>query len=466
MSAILSTAWSLGWKTTVLALVVHALRRDHLRGKRSILLFASLVVLLLAASAMLPVARVPVPGLVLLPPPRTLLVLLSSVMIGGTLILLGRFVRDLRRVRAVTRAGTAVTEGAWREALDVMQSRLVGSKASLVAADVGSPFTWGFRDPVVVIPAALASGPVMPGVLRHELEHVARRDWLRLVVVRVADALLFWLPASWLLLRWHESESEAACDAAVIADGLAPDEYGREILRCAGHATLGAAAGMGGRRSLLARRLFAILEQVPPGRPPRVATVAALVLLAALIAPLRFGAPALVVPVPHAGESPGEAAARLLRALDDPELAPVIAVIESRDLSHRRREPGTLDHPAALGPLALATHDPDPVVRLIAVWALGEMRYPTSLPVILPRLDDVSPAVRAEACMALADVPFVPVTAPLLLRLDDPDPGVRRAAAHALGDRRDAASRDALERRLLDADDSVRDEVRWALSQL
>jgi HEAT repeat protein len=195
-------------------------------------------------------------------------------------------------------------------------------------------------------------------------------------------------------------------------------------------------------------------------------TVLCLLVAAVLIAPLRFGAPALVIPSPSAGESPRAAAIRQLRLLGDPSLDSIVTAMEARDYRLRRRAPGTLDAPAALGPLALATYDRDPEIRRVAIWGLGEMRYPTSLPVILPRLEDESPAVRAEACQALADIPFVPVTTQLVLRLGDRDAAVRGAAAHALGDRRDPLARQALEARLSDSDSSVRAIARWAIEQL
>ncbi|MFQ5415442.1 MAG: tetratricopeptide repeat protein [Myxococcota bacterium] len=107
---------------------------------------------------------------------------------------------------------------------------------------------------------------------------------------------------------------------------------------------------------------------------------------------------------PHFGET--FAAARR----GSPDALPgLVALAEDGSLAALVR--GTaLEHLAAYGPGALpvvsaATADPDPLVRAVAVAALGSAPPAVRIPVAAPLLDDPILAVRIEAARVLADVP-------------------------------------------------------------
>lgn len=72
----------------------------------------------------------------------------------------------------------------------------------LVSPRIGSPVTFGWRHPVVLLPAGFAALPAeaQRGIVCHELLHVRRRDWLFALSEEGVRALLWFHPGVWLLL--------------------------------------------------------------------------------------------------------------------------------------------------------------------------------------------------------------------------------------------------------------------------
>ena len=67
---------------------------------------------------------------------------------------------------------------------------------------VESPETFGWRRPVVLLPAGFEELPIQTqrGILCHELLHVRRRDWLAALFEEGMRALLGFHPGVWMLL--------------------------------------------------------------------------------------------------------------------------------------------------------------------------------------------------------------------------------------------------------------------------
>jgi hypothetical protein len=61
-------------------------------------------------------------------------------------------------------------------------------------------------------------------ILRHELQHVARHDFIFNQIAALSRALLFFHPATWFAMRQMGLESELACDLAVV--GNSPERRG------------------------------------------------------------------------------------------------------------------------------------------------------------------------------------------------------------------------------------------------
>jgi beta-lactamase regulating signal transducer with metallopeptidase domain len=136
-----------------------------------------------------------------------------------------------------------------------------------VAAALAAPLAGGLLRPVVLVPAELArtaSAERLRLVLRHELEHLARRDpWWNLLGVLLA-VLWWWHPVLWLLLRDARRVREERCDDAVVAS--APEAvlaYAHTLVDLAPRATSPAipAPACAATGDSLERRLRRLLDE-------------------------------------------------------------------------------------------------------------------------------------------------------------------------------------------------------------
>ena len=79
------------------------------------------------------------------------------------------------------------------------------------------PLTFGWRRPVIVMPASLLDdAEALRLTLLHELVHIRRGDYLMQWIGNVIGALFAIHPVVWLLRREIEGYRELACDAAVL----------------------------------------------------------------------------------------------------------------------------------------------------------------------------------------------------------------------------------------------------------
>jgi hypothetical protein len=179
-----------------------------------------------------------------------------------------------------------------------------------MGAQVSVPFVWGLRRSVLVLPSCLAGWDAaeLHHVIRHELAHVRRHDLLRLLMIELGRALVWFHPLAWSAARRVRLEIEMACDDLACRDGGEGVGYARQLLWFArrGSGLARAAPAMVGAVEL-EERLVNVLEREPAaGRPRRRAVLAAPLLV------LAFCLPLVATRSPEPGESAG--AARLFAA--------------------------------------------------------------------------------------------------------------------------------------------------------
>ncbi|MCH7976231.1 MAG: M56 family metallopeptidase [Bacteroidetes bacterium] len=81
-----------------------------------------------------------------------------------------------------------------------------------------TPFTFGWRHPVIVIPEELKNKKeALALALDHELAHIHRRDFAMRTLDHVLVAVFGWHPLVWLLSRTLDEGREQLCDAEVLA---------------------------------------------------------------------------------------------------------------------------------------------------------------------------------------------------------------------------------------------------------
>jgi len=153
----------------------------------------------------------------------------------------------------------ALPERRWRRAPRVLISRTTGV-----------PMTWGWFNPVIVVPRAWSdrwSQAEQRMALTHELAHIRSADWAFYVAGRAVCALLWFHPGVWWIARALREDCEQACDDSVIASGAQRSDYAELLMRVADRGVATTAALALARRRGLRGRLVAILDAAHDVRP-------------------------------------------------------------------------------------------------------------------------------------------------------------------------------------------------------
>ena len=233
-----------------------------------------------------------------------------------TVILL--FVTALALARLITLQARAevLVDGHWLSALARAQRRM-GFKhgtALLTSNELSSPISWGVIRPVIVLNnrAVEATGEA-EAIIAHELAHVARFDWAKLLLARIATALFWFNPFVWLLAREAHQLREETADDAVLAADIVDTDYAQLLVGVARHECPGfllGAHGVAPSKNSLARRVARVLDgksvRGPVARSFALGVFAGAVLIAAPLAALTLtpGGPRLAKPLQaKAGES-------------------------------------------------------------------------------------------------------------------------------------------------------------------
>lgn len=220
-------------------------------------------------------------------------------------LLLGLTFIAIFRLFGLRRRASVIVENSWLSALAQAQRRM-GFKhgtALLVSPDIGSPVSWGVMRPVILLnEAAIGSREQAEAIIAHELAHVARLDWAKLLLARVTAALFWFNPLVWMLTRQCHQLREESADDAVLAHDVPDLDYAELLVGVARHesgALLLAANGVAPSRGSLAQRVARVLDTSLRRAPARFGWTAAVSLGAALfaapLAALSLGAPAVRV---------------------------------------------------------------------------------------------------------------------------------------------------------------------------
>ncbi len=148
-----------------------------------------------------------------------------------------------------------------------------------VSAAIAVPVTVGTWRPQVLVPACWCdwSDAKRDAVLKHELEHIARRDYLTTLIAEINICLFWFHPISWLLSRTLSRLAEQCCDDAVLWALPERSAYARFLLEIAATVTSRQAKASRllvamARKSQVANRINQILDshralaQRPGGR--------------------------------------------------------------------------------------------------------------------------------------------------------------------------------------------------------
>ena len=428
--------------------------------------------------------------------------------------------------RRLAREAAPVTSREWLETLrDALESLSIRRPVRLLQSDRAvMPMTWGWRRPVILIPAAASSwsSERRAVVLRHELAHVKRADVLTQLLARLACAVYWFNPLVWFAAYRLRVERERACDDEVLQLGTRASDYANHLLDIAREyqapGLRASAAVAMARRSQLEGRMLAILA---PG-VRRVASRSTAILAAAVLTGAALAVSALTPAAQPRGTAPetkfqaspppapaetqepaeesrerAEARAEAMRERMEQVREQVEAVRErfaeagftvgadridvdalrrvmeaAGDVEIRLgetsglRQSGRPLDPRLVQTFIGALSDTDAEVRERAARTLGRSRVSEAAPALRTALGDENADVRERAAWALGRIRDEAAVDSLVGLLDDPEPDVRERAAWALGMLRIPAAVDGLAAALDDADEDVQERIAWALGRI
>jgi beta-lactamase regulating signal transducer with metallopeptidase domain len=172
----------------------------------------------------------------------------------------------LARLIALRARADVLVDGHWLSALARAQRRM-GFKhgtALLTSDELSSPISWGLMRPVILLNTrAVEAWGEAEAIIAHELAHVARMDWMKLLLARVATALFWFNPLVWVLAREAHQLREETADDAVLAADIADTDYAQLLVGVARHECPGlllGAHGVAPSKSSLARRVARVLD--------------------------------------------------------------------------------------------------------------------------------------------------------------------------------------------------------------
>ena len=179
----------------------------------------------------------------------------------------------LARLFVLKQRATVLVEPEWLTALAHAQRRM-GFKhgtALLTSDELPSPISWGVIRPVILLNSEAAkSHAEAEAIITHELAHVARLDWAKLMVSRVAVALFWFNPLVWMLAREAHQLREEAADDTVLAADIDDTDYAKLLVGVARHECRGlliGAHGVAPGRNSLSRRIKRVLDTATARAP-------------------------------------------------------------------------------------------------------------------------------------------------------------------------------------------------------
>ena len=198
-----------------------------------------------------------------------------TIWLVGAVASAGVLLVGLARLRWLRASSRRVTEGPWhRLCTDLARpcglrrgvDLLFGPRPGLVA-------TWGWRRPVVMLPAEASawSAERRRIVLLHELAHVRRGDWLLQMAAEALRCVWWFNPLAWVVRARLRRESEHAADDLVLAQGVPATACATQLVELAKevrkHRRTWLPAPAMARPSHLERRLTAMLNSHTNRRP-------------------------------------------------------------------------------------------------------------------------------------------------------------------------------------------------------
>ncbi len=122
----------------------------------------------------------------------------------------------------------------YRPLMDTMQKELNTSVMLKVSNIIQAPVTIGFFKPIILFPVGMLTQLTLTeveSILRHEMAHIIRKDYLMNIVQSIMEIVLFYHPLVWWLSKVAREEREYCCDDAVLTQENEALSYAKTLVR-------------------------------------------------------------------------------------------------------------------------------------------------------------------------------------------------------------------------------------------
>ena len=213
-----------------------------------------------------------------------------AVWMGGVIAALVVLATGLMRLRALIHRSSRVTESSLHSLVRASANAYgLTMPVRMLYSSHPTPVSLGWLRPTILLPSDAAQWDQqrMQVVLRHELAHVARRDWPIQMTAALLCCVHWFNPLAWMAYRALRRESECACDDLVMGSGVDATDYATHLVAMAqqagSQASLWSPATAMAHASMLEERIQAMLDtrlnRDPLTLRARIAAVAVLTLL-------------------------------------------------------------------------------------------------------------------------------------------------------------------------------------------
>jgi bla regulator protein blaR1 len=161
---------------------------------------------------------------------------INTIYIVVVILLIASLLVAVVRLRGLKMSAAIIGEHLWLDALASAQQRMrfPSGVALLRSTDLLSPISWGLMRPTIMISnTTVASVSHAEAIIAHELAHVRRLDWGRLMIAHLATALCWFNPLVWMLSRNADQLREEAADDIVLAMQIDGHDYAEMLVSMA-----------------------------------------------------------------------------------------------------------------------------------------------------------------------------------------------------------------------------------------
>jgi len=144
---------------------------------------------------------------------------------------------SLRGVRRLL-LSSSPADGRIQEILDDLRGNLGITRALelRVSGKLSSPFLYGFRRPVIILPERMTQGDYvkeLPAIFVHELAHLKGHDLAWMSLIHSLEIVFWFHPLAWRMREAHAAACETVCDAVAATYVGSSLVYSRTLARIA-----------------------------------------------------------------------------------------------------------------------------------------------------------------------------------------------------------------------------------------